>query len=102
MLDSRITCCPRAKLITRTVEGGGVGECGRDGMAGVGRSTLDPSTVLRVSGPSAPGKATGRSPLQGGDAAPIPFALKNGMHYPGRWNPAWGPEWRVGVERLAA
>ena len=62
--------CVRGKLITWTVEVGG-GECGRDGMAEVGRPTLDPSTVLRVSGPSAPGKATGRSPLQGGDAAPF-------------------------------
>ena len=30
-------------------------ECGRDGLAEVGRLTLDPSTVLRVSGRTASG-----------------------------------------------
>ena len=54
-----------------------MGECGRDGMAVVGRPTLDPSTALRVSGPRYQGytrvcpygardrgKETSRTPLR--------------------------------------
>ena len=42
----------------------------RDGLSGVGHPPLDPSTELRVRGPT-PGRATSRSPLQGiGDRSP--------------------------------
>ena len=43
---------PRFLAGPRNDRGEGGGECGRDGMAMVGRPLLDPSTVLRVSGPS--------------------------------------------------
>ena len=52
---------------------------GRDGLEGRGPPPLDPSmlqrrtfSMLRVSGPSAPGKATGRSPLRDGEGIEPP------------------------------
>ena len=49
-----------------------MGEWGVTDWRGVDRSPLNPSTVLRVSGPSAPGKATGRSPLRDGEGIEPP------------------------------
>ena len=53
--DSRITWCVPAPSLSRGLlrglVDGGWGECGRDGLAEVGRPTLDPS--IRLGGLSA-------------------------------------------------
>ena len=63
----------------RTGSPRGVGSGNRDGLEGRGPPRLDPSmlqrrtfSMLRVSGPSAPGKATGRSPLRDGEGIEPP------------------------------